>query len=153
MTGQVRRRLRRQQLRSSDAGNAVVEIAILAPVFIVFLAGLLVAMRIQHGSSVVAQAAADAARQASIARTSAQAQTAATSSAMATLHDRGLHCTPTVHLDLAGFTREVGQDATVAARVTCVIRLSDVALPGMPGSRTVTKSHRSPIDPYRDSTR
>jgi Flp pilus assembly protein TadG len=127
----------------------VVETAILAPMFILFLAGLLVAMRIQHGSAIVAQAAADAARQASIARTSGQARADAVSSAFATLHARGLHCVPAVRLDLSGFSRPVGQDAAVSARITCVIRLSDLALQGMPGSRTVTKTRRSPIDPYR----
>lgn len=132
-----------------DAGNAVVETAILAPVFITLLAGLLVVMRVAHGSAVVAQAAADAARQASIARTAHQARAGASSSAMHTLRDRGLHCTPSMRLDLSGFNRPVGQPATVSAQVTCVIRLSDVGLPGMPGARTVTKTHRSPIDPYR----
>lgn len=135
--------------RARDAGNAVVETAILAPVFITFLAGLLVVMRVVHGSAVVAQAAADAARQASIARTAREAHAAASTSAMRTLHDRGLHCAPSVRLDLSGFNRSVGQPAAVSARVTCVVRLSDVGLPGMPGARTVTKVHRSPIDPYR----
>ncbi|MFB4302237.1 TadE family protein [Actinomadura sp. NTSP31] len=139
----------RTPTRARDAGNAVVETAILAPVFITFLAGLLVVMRVVHGSAVVAQAAADAARQASIARTARQAQAAASSSALRTLHDRGLHCTPSVRLDLSGFNRPVGQPATIAARVTCTVRLGDVGLPGMPGARTVTKTHRSPIDPYR----
>ncbi|WP_141578769.1 TadE/TadG family type IV pilus assembly protein [Actinomadura sp. WMMA1423] len=136
-------------LRVGDAGNAAVEVAILAPLFIAFLAGLLVAMRVQHGSAVVAQAAADAARHASIARTAAQARTDANSSAMTTLSDRGLHCRPRVRLDLSGFRRPVGSTGTVSARVTCVIRLGDIALPGMPGSRTVTHTRRSPIDPYR----
>ncbi|GAA0551119.1 pilus assembly protein [Actinomadura livida] len=125
------------------------ETAILAPLFITFLAGLLVVMRVTHGSAVVAQAAADAARQASIARTAHQAHAQARTSAMHTLRDRGLHCTPTVRLDLSGFNRPAGQSATVSAQVTCVIQLSDVGLPGMPGARTVTKTFRSPIDPYR----
>ncbi|MFA1550739.1 hypothetical protein [Actinomadura chokoriensis] len=129
------------------------EVAILAPLFITFLAGLLMVMRVQHGSAVVAQAAADAARHASIARTATRARADATSSAMATLSDRGLRCRPSVRLDLSGFHRPVGRTGTVAARVTCVIRLADVALPGMPGTRTVTKTHRSPIDPYRGRTR
>lgn len=152
MTRPSRRRPQLLRRGRGDAGNAVVETAILAPVFIVFLAGLLVAMRIQHGSAIVAQAAADAARQASIARTSTQARTNALSSAMATLHARGLHCTPTVRLDLSQFSRPVGQAATVSARITCVIRLSDLALPAMPGTRTITKTHRSAIDPYRATT-
>ncbi|WP_218010386.1 TadE/TadG family type IV pilus assembly protein [Actinomadura chibensis] len=140
---------RLMSLSARDAGNAAVEVAILAPLLIAFLAGLLVAMRIQHGSAVVAQAAADAARQASIARSAAQAQADATSSAMTTLRDRDLHCIPSVRLDLSGFNRPVGQSGTVAASVSCTIRLSDLALPGMPGSRAVTKTRRSPIDPYR----
>ncbi|RFS85955.1 pilus assembly protein [Actinomadura spongiicola] len=132
-----------------DAGNAAVEVAIIAPLFVAFLAGLLMAMRVQQGGAIVTQAAADAARHASIARTAAQAHKDATSSAMTTLRDRGLHCTPTVRLDLAGFHRPVGNAGSVAARVTCVIRLTDIALPGMPGARIVTKTHRSPIDIYR----
>jgi Flp pilus assembly protein TadG len=135
--------------RRDDAGNAVVEAAILAPLFVVFLAALLVAMRIQHGSAAVSQAAADAARHASIARTAAQARTDATASALATLRDKGLHCTPRVTLDLSGFRRSLGHNGAVTAHVTCTVQLRDVALPGMPGSRTVTKTHRSPIDPYR----
>ncbi|GAA2456008.1 pilus assembly protein [Actinomadura vinacea] len=140
---------RRRHDRCGDAGNAVVETAILAPLFILFLAALLTAMRIQHGSAVVSQAAADAARHASIARTATQAQTDATTSAMTTLRDKGLHCHPHVRLALSGFHDPAGESGTVTAQVTCVIQLSAVALPGMPGHRTVTKSHRSNIDPYR----
>ncbi|WP_131740480.1 TadE/TadG family type IV pilus assembly protein [Actinomadura roseirufa] len=135
--------------RAREDGNAVVEVAILAPLFIMFLAGLPIAMRLAHGAAVVDQAAADAARQASIARTASQARAAATGSALTSLRDRGLHCTPRVRLDLSGFTRPLGQDATVAAQVTCTIRLGDLALPGLPAARTVTKTHRSALDPYR----
>ncbi len=133
-----------------EAGNAVVEAAILAPLFIVFLAGLLTAARIRSASAAVAQAAADAARQASIARTPAQAQATATASALATLRDKGLHCTPRVSLDLSGFTQPAGRAATVSARVTCTVRLAEVAAPGFPGSRTVTRLHRSPLDTFRE---
>jgi Flp pilus assembly protein TadG len=132
-----------------EAGNAVVEAAILAPVLILFLAGLLTGARIRSASAAVTQAAADAARQASIARTPAQARIAATTSALATLREKGLHCTPRVSLDLTGFAQPVGWPAAVSARVTCTIQLSDVAAPGFPGSRTVTKVHRSPLDTFR----
>jgi Flp pilus assembly protein TadG len=139
----------RPSKRGSDAGNAVVEAAILAPVLIMFLAGLLIGTRIRSAGAAVNQAAADAARQASIARTPAQARTAATSSALATLRDKGLHCAPQISLDLSGFAQPVGQPGMVSARVTCKVQLSDVAAPGMPGSRTVTRMHRSPLDPFR----
>ncbi|GLY86016.1 hypothetical protein Airi02_039450 [Actinoallomurus iriomotensis] len=131
------------------AGNAVVEAAILAPLLVLFLAGLLTGARLQRAAAAVSQAAADAARQASIARTPTQARTAATTSALTTLRDKGLHCTPQVHLDLAGFNQPVGQPGAVSARVTCTVRLADIAAPGIPGSRTVTKTHRSPLDRFR----
>jgi Flp pilus assembly protein TadG len=132
-----------------EAGNAVVEAAILTPVFIFFLAALLVGARIRSAGAAVTQAAADAARQASIARTPAQARSAATTSALTTLRDKGLHCIPQVSLDLSGFNRPVGQSGTVTARVTCTVQLADVTTPGMPGSRTLTKVHRSVLDPFR----
>lgn len=127
----------------------MVEAAILAPLFILFLAGLLTATRIRSADSAVTQAAADAARQASIARTPAQARTAATTSALATLRDKHLHCTPQISLDLSAFFRPGGRTATISARVTCTVRLADIAAPGLPGSRTVTSTHRSALDPYR----
>jgi hypothetical protein len=116
---------------------------------VLFLAGLLTGARLQRAAAAVSQAAADAARQASIARTPAQARTAATTSALATLQDKGLHCIPQVHLDLSGFAQPVGRAGVVSARVTCDVRLADIAAPGIPGSRTVTRTHRSPLDAYR----
>jgi TadE-like protein len=136
-------------IRNDDSGNTVVEAAILLPLFIAFLAALLIGDRIRHASAAVTQAAADAARQASIARTAHQARTDATTSARTTLRQAGLHCAPQVAVDVSGFNRPVGQPATITAQVTCTERLSDIALPGMPGSRTLTKIHRSVLDPHR----
>jgi Flp pilus assembly protein TadG len=133
----------------AEAGNAVVEAAILAPVFVMFLAGLLTGARLQRAIAAVDQAAADAARQASIARTPAQAQATAGTSALATLRDKGLHCAPQVHLDLSGFRQPVGRPAVVSASVSCRVGFADIAAPGVPGARTVTRTHRSPLDPYR----
>jgi Flp pilus assembly protein TadG len=131
------------------AGNAVVEAAILAPLFIMFLAALLTGARLERATAAVAQAAADAARQASIARAPGQARANATASALATLRDKGLHCAPQVRLDLSGFDQPVGRPGTVTVRVTCTVRLTDLAAPGIPGSRSVTRSHCSPLDPFR----
>jgi Flp pilus assembly protein TadG len=132
-----------------DGGSAVVEAAILIPVFILFLAGLLVASLIRHTADVIGQAAADAARQASIARSAPQARTTAMASTLATLRQAGLHCTPQLTLDLSGFARPVGQPASVTARIACTVRLSDITAGTLPGSRTITKSFRSPLDVFR----
>jgi hypothetical protein len=37
---------------------------------------------------------------------------------------------------------------SVSVVVTCVARLSDVAAPGIPGSRTLSASSTAPMDPY-----
>lgn len=130
-------------------GNAVVEAAILTPLFILFLATLLTGARLERATAAVAQAAADAARQASIARAPGQARANATASALATLRDKGLHCAPQVRLDLSGFDQPVGRPGMVTVRVSCTVRLTDISVPGLPGARSVTKSHRSPLDPFR----
>jgi hypothetical protein len=44
----------------------------------------------------------------------------------------------------------VGTPASVTATVTCVVNLSDVAIPGLPGTRTITATMSSPLDTYRE---
>ena len=66
---------------------------------------------IAHGS--VQQAAADAARAASIARTAGAAQTSAVTAARATLANQGLTCASmTVTLDTSGFATPVARPPT-----------------------------------------
>lgn len=144
------RRVRRVrgQLRP-DAGNAALELIILAPI-IVFLIGFVIAAgRTTIAKGSVAAAARDAARQASIALNASAAQQVAESSAQAALRGDGLHCTPTVTLNLAGFNVPVGRPARVSATVTCTVPLSDLLVPGVPGSRTLRSTFTSPLDPYR----
>jgi len=136
-------------LRGED-GNAAVELAPVAVVFLLFLGLAIAAGRITTAHMAVQAAARDAARQASIARTPAQAQAAARTSATATLRSDGLDCAPVVSVDTAGFSVPVGQPAQVTATVTCAVRLSDLtAVPGMPGARTITATVASALDPYR----
>jgi hypothetical protein len=113
--------------------------------------GLAVAAgRITIAHLAIQAAARDAARQASIARTPAQAQAAALASAQAALASDGLDCTPAVSIDTAGFAVPAGQPAQVTATVTCAVRLSDLTVvPGMPGTRSLTATMTSPLDPYR----
>ncbi|WP_055483741.1 TadE/TadG family type IV pilus assembly protein [Sphaerimonospora mesophila] len=125
------------------------ELAILAPVLTLTLVAMIAAGRIviAHGS--VEAAARDAARQASISRDAASARKAALSSARAALAREGLQCTPTVSVDTGGFFAPLGRAATVSATVTCDVRLSDLAMPGIPGSRTLTSHFTSSLDQYR----
>jgi len=134
----------------SDRGNAAVELAPVALILLLFLGLLIAAGRITVASMAVNAAARDAARQASISRTSGEAQAAAIQSAGAALRADGLDCTPSVTLNTGGFAVPAGEPAQVSATVTCDVSLSDLtAVPGMPGSRTLTATFSSPLDPYR----
>jgi hypothetical protein len=67
------------------------------------------------------------------------------------LAEQDLQCSSVqVDVETAGFAVPVGLPAHVRATVTCVVRLSDLALPGFPGSRTVTATAVSPLDTYRE---
>jgi len=134
-----------------DAGNAALELVVLAPV-ILFLLGLMIAAgRTSIAQGSVDAAARDAARQASISLTPGAAQAAALSSARAALSRDGLNCNPVVQVDTTQFsTVRVGVPATVTATVLCRVPLSDLVVPGMPGSRLLRYTFTSPLDPFRE---
>lgn len=138
--------------RDSEGGNAALELVILAPIVLLLISFVIAAGRTSIAQGSVQAAARDAARQASISRTPAQAQSAAQLSAGAELAQEGLDCSPApfVHVDVHQFvTVAVGQPATVTAYVRCSVPLSDLLLPGMPGSKTLRAKFTSPLDPYR----
>jgi Cu/Ag efflux pump CusA len=75
----------------------------------------------------------------------------AQASAEKTLAGQGLQCTTTtVILDTSGFDTRPGQSATVTATVTCPVRLSDLSVPGLPATRTVSHTATSNIDTFRE---
>jgi len=133
-----------------DEGNAPLELVVLAPVVFLLIAFVVAAGRTSIAQGSVSAAARDAARQASISLTPGRAQTAALSSAMNALSQNGLDCRPLVTVDTSGFGVPVGQPATVSATVTCTVSLSDLLVPGLPGSRTLTATFTSPLDPFRE---
>jgi Flp pilus assembly protein TadG len=134
----------------NEWGSATLELAILTPALLALLGLSVVAGRIQIASAAVEQAAAAGARDASLARDPATARVAATATANATLTRQGLACVHTsVTVDTTGFATRVGQPALVAATVTCTVDLDDVAVPGVPGARTLTAAATSPLDRYR----
>ena len=55
-----------------------------------------------------------------------------------------------VDVDTRGFGAPVGTPAKVTATVTCIADLSDISIPGLPGTRTITATMSSPIDTYRE---
>jgi Flp pilus assembly protein TadG len=139
-----------------DAGNAALELVILAPVLL-FLIGLIIALgRTSTAQNAVSDAAQDAARQASLQLDPADAAAAGRTSAQAALALDGLHCNPQVTVDvngsggIPGFRAPVGQPAVVSATVRCVVSLAQIIVPGLPGTDTLTATFQSPLDPYRE---
>lgn len=143
---------RRRGLREpGDRGSTTLELVVWAPGLLLLIGLLTVAGRVNGANAAVEQAAADAARTASSARTAAGAQQMARSTAETTLAAQGLQCTATtVIVDTAGFSTPPGQAATVTATVSCPVRLSDLSVPGLPGTRTVSHSATSSLDSFRE---
>ena len=134
-----------------DEGAASLEVVVLTPALVLLLGLLVLAGRVALARTSVEQAADEAARSASIARTAAGARRAAEDGAQRALSAQSLRCARVdVAVDVGGFAVPVGQPARVTATVTCVVALADLALPGFPGSRTVTATAVSPLDTYRE---
>ena len=139
--------------RRDDRGSAAIEAAVLAPPLLLLIVVAIVGGRIQIAGGAIEAAAHDAARAASISRTAGQAQASAYAAAGATLGLQGLHCaTLTVQVDTAGFAVPVGQAATVAVTITCVVDFSDLVADGLPGSKTLNASFVSVLDTFRTRT-
>jgi Flp pilus assembly protein TadG len=133
-----------------ERGSATLELAIIGPALIVLLAVVIAAGRIQVAGGAVEQAAAAGAREASIARTPAAAAAIAEAAATRVLTQQDLDCVAlTVTTDTSGYAVPVGQVGQVGATVTCVVPLSDLGVPVLPGARTLTAQSTSVLDRYR----
>jgi Flp pilus assembly protein TadG len=135
---------------TSQRGSATLELAIIGPALIVLLAVVIAAGRIQVAGGAVEQAAAAGAREASIARTPAAAAAIAEAAATRVLTQQDLDCAAlTVTTDTSGYAVPVGQVGQVGATVTCIVPLSDLGVPVLPGARTLTAQSTSVLDRYR----
>lgn len=137
-------------LTADDRGSYALETAILGPVLIALL-GLMIAFgRVTDAEGAVDGAAHAAARAASLERDAGNAQAKAQAAADRSLTGEGITCrTSQVSVDTSGYATAVGETATVTATVSCTAPLSDIALPGLPGAKTLTATFTSPIDTYR----
>lgn len=137
--------------RRNERGSATLELVIVIPGTLLVLMALVMAGRLALAHQAVQSAAFDAARAASIERNAGAANGAARKVADFALASNGLGCVSrTVTINTNGFAASVGTDGVVEASVTCVVNLSDLSLPGVPGTVTVTQEGVSPIDRYRE---
>ncbi len=154
--------------RAGERGSITVELAGLAPALLLILLLVIAAMRVTVAGGRVDSAARDAARAASLTRSPGQASLAAGQTAARSLAGAHVACTRlAVTVDTAGFAAPSGaggtvgtsgtsgnggnggNGGTVGVHVSCAVDLADVAIPGVPGSMTMTASYTAPLDPYR----
>jgi Flp pilus assembly protein TadG len=143
-------------------GSASVEVAVLAPAFIGLVVLATVVGRTAIAQEALDTAAHDAARAVSIARTAADAESAATRAVRERLDWEHVACAGEPRLEFRGwvngaahdldhtFGTPVGTDASVSVRVSCVVTVRDVDLEVLDvGDRTVVSTFTSPLDRYR----
>ena len=139
------------RLRGEQRGSMAVELVVLTPALILIILLLVAGGRLALAGNQAQAAAVAAAREASLSRTATQAQTAATAAAQQAMAQAGYQCTNLqVLINDAGLNVPLGEVGTVTATITCVLNMSDIALPGLPGTKTLTAAAQSPVDAYRE---
>ncbi len=140
----------RRRSLAGAAGSTSLEFVVIVPGLLLIISAIVFGGRLALAHQAATAAATDAARAASISRSQSSAASMARSAASTTLAQEGLRCLSTaVSVDTSGFALPVGTPATVSATVTCHVSLADLAIPGIPGSKTVTATVNSPLDTYR----
>lgn len=136
--------------RDERGSGHALEAVLIIPVVVLLGVLVIAGARIAMADTTVGSTAGAAARAASLARNAPDADREARSVAAASLTNGGLQCAPaTVSTSTAGFATPLGQPATVTVTVTCVVPLSDLALPGLGGNHTLTATQTSALDRYR----
>lgn len=136
---------------ADERGESGVGLLIVAPAI-----GLLILMAVMGGriggaQTAIESAAGVAAREATLARSSGQAYANARESAQMTLEQTDFTCSSqSVALDTAALNNAPGIPGSVTATITCAVPLSDLGLPGAPGTWTITADATSPVDTYRE---
>jgi len=129
-----------------DRGSLTLELVVLTPVLLLVLLTSLVFGRIVEARQQVVEAARAGAEAASILPTVGTAQWVGSINSAINLIGTTHTCAhATISVDTSHFT----PGGFVTAHVSCLVTLSDIGFPGLPGSTTVKASATAPLDPYR----
>jgi Flp pilus assembly protein TadG len=136
---------RRRQPGRED-GSATAELVLVTPLLILFVLFIVGLGRLAHARAMVNDAAAQAARAATLQYLDpAQAAAAAQQTAAAALASAGLACAS------QSTSVDTGSDhpgGTITVTLTCHVDLSREIAAGFPGSQTLTATFTSPVDTY-----
>ena len=139
------------QNHNHETGSASVELVMLVPVLVLVLMLLFAAGRIATAETVLQNAANSGAREASLARSTAQAQQNALVASNNTITQHGYTCTDlhiTVNDD--GITAPLGEVGKVSVTITCQLNLADLGLNVLGDTKEITATAVSPVDPFRE---
>ncbi|MFJ9174932.1 TadE/TadG family type IV pilus assembly protein [Streptomyces sp. NPDC102360] len=138
----------RTRLAGSDRGSAAVELVLLTPLLVLVMLVVVAFGLLADARLVVNDAAHQAARAASLARTEGAARSDAQKAARAALHAAGASC---AHPQVRVRTGHLQPGATVTAHVTCTADLGHLSGTGLPGHVPVDGTAYSVIDTYRSA--
>lgn len=138
-------------IRRDERGSAAIEVAIGVPAFALFVGLIIFGGRTATTNEALQSAAADGARSASLARNAESARSAAREAATSSITNQQIGCSAIdVAVDTSDFNKQPGVPGSVSVTVSCRLDLSDLAVPGVPGSRVMHVSMSSPIDTWRE---
>jgi len=147
----IPRRVGRAGPEQSQAGSISIEAVLIIPAFLLFLVLVAAIGRVAVAHQQVHAAVVAAARTASLQSSPQAGQAAGLQAAQANLARPGLTCvSQSAEVDAAALALPPGQSGLVTARVTCLVSLADLTLPGVPGYITVSESFSAATDPYVD---
>jgi hypothetical protein len=129
-----------------DRGSVALELVLLTPLVLVLIVFVAFCGRLTRAETIVRDAAAAGARAASLRQQPSPARADATAAVLSNLAEHAGTCpAPTVTVDTSSL-RPGGQ---VSVEVRCPVPLRDLALLGVPGSRTVTARSVEVVDSWR----
>ncbi|WP_053208029.1 TadE/TadG family type IV pilus assembly protein [Jiangella muralis] len=140
----------RRQRAGRETGSATVELTIATPLLVAVL--VFVAVIVHRGVDArlrLDDAAHQAARAASLARSPVAATTAADTTATQALADAGIVCD---HMTIATDTARFAPGGVVTVTVGCTVSHNDALFVGIPGHRQLTATFTSPVDTWRATT-
>jgi Flp pilus assembly protein TadG len=138
-------------IRRDERGSAALEAAIGVPAFALFVGLVIFGGRTATTHQALQSAAADAARSASLARNADVARADARQAATSSITNQKIGCSAIdVAVDTSDFEKQPGVPGSVNVTVSCRLDLSDLAVPGVPGSRVMRATMSSPLDTWRE---
>lgn len=130
----------------SDDGSMAVELVVLTPALFLLAILILAFGRVAEARQQVVEAARAGAEAAAVQPDSSTAQEGAARLAVRDLFEGAHTCAgDQVTVDVGRFA----PGGSVTVDVTCTVTLSDLSVPGLPGSTTLRASSTAPVDPYR----